>query len=352
MVSTRDAFAGPTTGFGWEIDDLDESYGAPVDELLFNEGELVLRAYSAKNAEDQVLVTLSPTPAYPAVVNRAVTREARGADAEEPLRAVYDSSASAIVLTGTLPRGDSARFTLSYRHPADAFIAAVRARLEAAGIGVDQSENASVDVSIGNSQGKPSDVRADTLVVLLSATLSDVLPRLQKPSQNQIAEMLFRTSGATVSGVGSADSARAVAVRTLEKWGVGVADAAYRDGSGLSRHDYVTPAAIVKVLTAMRAAPWFDVYRNALPLAGVDGTLRNRMKNSPAAGNAQAKTGTVDKARSLSGYVTSADGHQIIFSMLCNNFTLPTREVERVQDLLVVTLAASRFGASARERPR
>ena len=93
----------------------------------------------------------------------------------------------------------------------------------------------------------------------------------------------------------------------------------------------------------MRRAPWFDAYRAALPRAGVDGTLRNRMKGTAAAGNAQAKTGTVDKARSLSGYVTTADGRLIMFSMLCNNFTVSTREVERVQDLLVVALANARL---------
>ena len=77
-------------------------------------------------------------------------------------------------------------------------------------------------------------------------------------------------------------------------------------------------------------------------MAGVDGTIANRMRNTPAAGNANAKTGTLDKARALSGYVNSADGHLIIFSMLCNSFTLPTREVERVQDLLVSTVAGMR----------
>jgi len=183
----------------------------------------------------------------------------------------------------------------------------------------------------------------DTLVVLESPPLRDVLPRMQKPSQNQIAEMLFRTAGRVGSNDGSADSARAVGARTLALFGVTNADVAYRDGSGLSRHDYVTPRAIVRVLDAMRRSPWFSIYRDALPLAGVDGTIASRMRGTAAANNAHAKTGTVDKARSLSGYVTTADGHLVLFSMLCNNFTVPNREVERVQDLLVSTLASLRI---------
>lgn len=74
------------------------------------------------------------------------------------------------------------------------------------------------------------------------------------------------------------------------------------------------------------------------------------MKGTPAEGNANAKTGTLDKARSLSGYVTTADGQVLLFAMLANNFTVPTREVERVQDLLVSTLAGLRAGdGGARE---
>lgn len=335
-----DAFTGLTTGFGWEIDDLDESYGAPVDELMFNEGELLVRVRAGTRAGSAPSVSTAPTIAYPRIVNEAVTTPTGEKGA--PLRAAYDSVAGALMITGSIAAGDSASYSLSFRHPADAVIAAITQQLAAHDVRV-------AGRTLG-AQKKPrassetSEPVFDTLVVLESPPLAEVLRRMQKPSQNQIAELLFRTSGLRASGVGSADSARAVGARTLAAWGVRMEDAAYRDGSGLSRHDYVTPHAIVRVLDAMRTSPAFDAYRNALPLAGVDGTLRNRMRGTPAAGNAQAKTGTVDKARSLSGYVTTADGRLVMFSMLCNNFTLPNREVERVQDLLVVALANSRLG--------
>lgn len=78
-------------------------------------------------------------------------------------------------------------------------------------------------------------------------------------------------------------------------------------------------------------------------MGGVDGTIASRMKNTVAANNVHAKTGTVDKARSLSGYVTTADGQMLVFSFLCNNFTVPTRAVERVQDAIAVRLASMRI---------
>jgi D-alanyl-D-alanine carboxypeptidase/D-alanyl-D-alanine-endopeptidase (penicillin-binding protein 4) len=83
----------------------------------------------------------------------------------------------------------------------------------------------------------------------------------------------------------------------------------------------------------------FAVFYEALPIAGVDGTLEGRMRGSRAEGNARAKTGFISNARALSGYVTSADGELLAFSIIANNFDTPTRPVEWVQDLIVERLA-------------
>jgi D-alanyl-D-alanine carboxypeptidase/D-alanyl-D-alanine-endopeptidase (penicillin-binding protein 4) len=339
-----DAFPGATTGFGWAFDDFDEEYSAPVDELTFNEGELTLRIRAAARAGKPVTVERAPTRAYPRLRIDATTRDSVTAAGvrPEPIRAAYDSLGETLVISGSLRLGDSVITTVAYRHPNDAYLAALQAALADSGIAVQSRALAVRDTAKR---------AADTLVVLQSASFADVLRRMMKPSQNQIAELFFRTSGRVASGSGAVDSARAVANRTLAGWGVSSADAAYRDGSGLSRHDYVTPRAIVKVLDAMRRSPHFAVYRDALPIAGVDGTIRNRMKGTPAQGNARGKTGTLDKARSLSGYVTTADQQLVLFSLLCNNYTVPTREVERVQDALVTLLASRSLGVQAVNAP-
>ncbi|MEN9818995.1 MAG: hypothetical protein RLZ32_2875 [Gemmatimonadota bacterium] len=328
IVAVGDAFPGLPIGYGWAYDDFDEPYSAAVDELLFNEGVHTVWVWGGARAGARVHTERRPTTAYPPLTVRATTR-ARG-EAGAPLQLAHDSTGRTLLLTGTIPAGDSARLTVAYRHPNDAYRAALREALEEAGITVEAKPVARRDTA-----GRA----ADTLVVLESPPLSAVLPRVQKPSQNQLAELLFRTSGLVASGSGAADSARAVGQRTLAAWGVTAADAAYRDGSGLSRHDYVTPRAVVKVLDAMRRHQAFDLFRQALPLAGVDGTIANRLKGTAAEGNAQAKTGTLDKARALSGYVVAADGRLALFSLLANNFTVPNREVEKVQDLLVRLLA-------------
>jgi D-alanyl-D-alanine carboxypeptidase/D-alanyl-D-alanine-endopeptidase (penicillin-binding protein 4) len=178
---------------------------------------------------------------------------------------------------------------------------------------------------------------------MVSPPLREILPYFEKPSQNQIGELLFKTLGLAKTGVGTADSAQAIVSRQLLAWGAAPDGFAVRDGSGLSRHDFVSPRTIVHVLDAMRRSPDFQIFYDALPVAAVDGTIRNRMKGTPAAGNVHAKTGTLDKVRSLSGYVTTADGRTLLFSALANNFVVPTRRVDQLSDALGARLATLRL---------
>jgi serine-type D-Ala-D-Ala carboxypeptidase/endopeptidase (penicillin-binding protein 4) len=238
-----------------------------------------------------------------------------------------------VLVSGTIAAGDTAVLELALRDLPGAFVAALREALRARGITVEEAR---------------SDTAAalDSLVAMQSPPLREVLPAFEKPSQNQIGELLFKSVALEVTGVGRADSAQRVVSAQLVAWGAEPDGFAVRDGSGLSRHNFVTPRTLVKVLDAMRRHPDFRVFYDALPVAGVDGTLDTRLRGTPAAGNVRAKTGYVDKARSLSGYVTAADGRVLIFSLLCNNYSVPTKAVERAQDALVIRLATLKLPGS------
>ena len=356
IVAEGNAFSDEPYGFGWAYDDFDAGYSAPVDELFYNEGFFTLTVKAGKVLGKPLAVTSKPLLAYPKIIVRAVAR-ARGDSVGEnrELRANWDSTASGVVVTGSLPMGDSSRIELAYRHPNDAALAAIQDYLVTRHITFTASkkkrkagpvwrDTAKVGVQVGRIFMQPAAIRTtDTLVTLESPPLRDVLMRLEKPSQNQLAEILFKTIALERTGFGRADSARAVVQRQLVEWGIPPEAVAVRDGSGLSRHDYVAPRTLVKILDTMRRSPSFDVFYAALPIAGVDGTIASRMKGTVAANNVHAKTGTVDKARSLSGYVTTADGQMLVFSFLCNNYTVPTRAVERVQDAIAVRLASMRL---------
>jgi len=178
-----------------------------------------------------------------------------------------------------------------------------------------------------------------TLFVHESPILAEILIPFLKESQNQIAEMLLRYVGAAATDTGSVSTGRRVAEATLLSWGIPDDSYVYFDGSGLSRYNYLAPEAIVRLLRAMALHPEFETFYNALPVAGVDGTLGGRMRGTAAEGNVRAKTGSVSNARTLSGYVTTADEELLAFSILANNFQTPNRPVEYVQDLLVERLA-------------
>lgn len=338
LVRGADAFPDSSLGFGWSWDDLDYGYSAPVDELFFNEGFARVTVVGGATPGAPVTVRTSPSRTVPRLGRMQVTTDGTCCMVRSRVQWSNDvrGPRPLLDLTGSVRPGDSVTVEVALRHSSAAWLDAFAEALAERGITV--------------RGGVEADAVADTtgLVTIASRQsppLRTILPRFEKPSQNQLGEILFKTMGRVRTGVGSADSARRVVERQLVAWGADSLGFAVRDGSGLSRHDYVTPETIVRVLDAMRRHAEFRTFYDALPVAGVDGTIGSRMKGTPAQGNVHAKTGTLDKARALSGYVTTADGRLLLFSMLANNHVVPNREVERVQDALAAFLAGATLGA-------
>ncbi|HXT18534.1 MAG TPA: D-alanyl-D-alanine carboxypeptidase/D-alanyl-D-alanine-endopeptidase [Gemmatimonadaceae bacterium] len=329
-----DAFPGEVFGYGWTYDDFEDSYSAPIDELLFNEGFSEIHVRGADHEGDPAHVEMRPARSVPALRADVHTAAAPVRDSARArsrmLSARKDSTTWDEVLTGQIPARDTAVLEVTHHDPGRAYVAAFREALRDRGITIDDGATDTL-------------ARIETLATLSSPPLSEILEACLKPSQNQIAEMLFRTIALERFGAGRTDSAAAAVRAQIGAWGAPASEAIVRDGSGLSRYDYVTPRTLVRILDAMRRAPTFKVFYDALPIAGVDGTIRSRMKGTPAENNVHAKTGTVAQSRSLSGYVTTADGHLLIFSFLSNNFTVPNRTIERVQDLVAERLAGMRL---------
>jgi D-alanyl-D-alanine carboxypeptidase/D-alanyl-D-alanine-endopeptidase (penicillin-binding protein 4) len=339
VVPAGDAFPGSHFGYGWTYDDFEDAYSAGIDELLFNEGFSELHVRGGDAPGDAVRVETRPAHTVPRVRVLASTVAPRvdAAAAREPhnpLVARKDSATWDVVLEGTIAAGDSAVLEVTQHDPDAAYVAALGEALADRGIAVGGALTDTL-------------ARVDTLVTLRSPPLREILPAMLQPSQNQIAEMLFRTLALEAYGAGRTDSAASVVRQQIAAWGVPAQDAVIRDGSGLTRYDYVTPTALVRVLDAVRRSPNFSAFYDALPVAGASGTLARRMQGTPAQSNARAKTGSLALARSLSGYVTTADHRMLIFSLLCNNWTTPSAAVDRVEDAIVDRLAAL-GGAGAR----
>jgi D-alanyl-D-alanine carboxypeptidase/D-alanyl-D-alanine-endopeptidase (penicillin-binding protein 4) len=181
---------------------------------------------------------------------------------------------------------------------------------------------------------------------LASPPLRELVAAFMKPSQNLETDLIFAQVGEVRR------SADAPARRTTEESGVlvlgeflkahglPVSEVRFEEGSGLSRNNLTTANATVALLKLMATHREAKAFGDSLPIAGVDGTLRRRLQGTAAEGNVRAKTGTLRYANSFSGYVTTAAGERLAFSLMLNRVTVQAgRSVSAELDEVAVWLA-------------
>jgi serine-type D-Ala-D-Ala carboxypeptidase/endopeptidase (penicillin-binding protein 4) len=193
---------------------------------------------------------------------------------------------------------------------------------------------------------KPGTGKVPTSAHLLKAQYSAALPgvmrHMNQESDNFFAEMFCKGLGKDVYDEGSTKAGAQVSEDTLHAIGVKFGSYVVQDGSGLSYGDRMTALGLAQVLGAMRQRDDFDVYYDSLAVGGVNGTLDDRMRGTAAAGNAHAKTGTLNIAENLSGYVDSANGHLVAYSLLMNGSSMGTSgfgKATSTQDAIVEAVA-------------
>ena len=174
-----------------------------------------------------------------------------------------------------------------------------------------------------------------------SPTMHKLVYEMDQVSDNFFAETLTKDLAVAAGGLGTTGAGVALTHRYLHDIGVDLAGARIVDGSGLSKIDRLSPRQIAGILKHAIAQPYGWYYEHALPLAGATGTLYNRMTSGPAYRNARAKTGTLDGASALSGYVTSRNGRQIVFAMVMNQRHINVLAAHALQDRIVQLLAGS-----------
>jgi serine-type D-Ala-D-Ala carboxypeptidase/endopeptidase (penicillin-binding protein 4) len=175
------------------------------------------------------------------------------------------------------------------------------------------------------------------LAAVDSAPLSEIVRYMDRASDNFTAEIILKQLGAIENEVGTSAAGAAYARRLLAEAGVPLAGVRLTDGSGLSLLDRLTVRALAGILRAAWADP--DVrpaFVAALPIAGINGTLSDRMRGPPARGNVLAKTGTTFQASALSGYVR----RRYVFSVLQNGNPISSFWARQAQDRFATALAA------------
>jgi serine-type D-Ala-D-Ala carboxypeptidase/endopeptidase (penicillin-binding protein 4) len=174
-----------------------------------------------------------------------------------------------------------------------------------------------------------------------SPTMHKLVYEMDQVSDNFFAETLTKDVAVGAGLRGSTHAGVALTRRYLRGLGVDLAGAHMLDGSGLSKGDRLSPRQVVGILRRAGGRPYGWYYRHALPLAGVSGTLHDRMRSGPAYRNALAKTGTLNGASALSGYVRARNGHQLAFSILMNRGHIDVTAAHALQDRIVQFLARS-----------
>ncbi len=342
IIGDDDLFDDRGIGDGWTLDNLPYGYSAPISALEYNEGSADLLIRAGAQEGDAVTIQVRPDGTDLQVENKLVTVAESGNGALTLQRL---PGSSRVLVQGQIP-AKAAPFvrTASVDNPTRFFASALRKALIAEGIQV-----AGDAIDIDELESKPDVTRARTLVSHKSPPLGELVSSMMKVSQNQYAEILLRTLGtvglprrsgdaaeAGVTGAMGAKKAREV----LQRWNIPDDSVVMADGSGLSRYNYVTSEALVRILQVMRGdARHASAFIESLPVAGRDGTLARRLAGTAAEGKVRAKTGTVDNVRAIAGYVETADGETLVFSMIANNFTVASGVIDAAADQALIRLA-------------
>jgi serine-type D-Ala-D-Ala carboxypeptidase/endopeptidase (penicillin-binding protein 4) len=320
-------------GQGWSWDYLQDGYAAPSGALEFNEDIATLSIRPGAKPGDDAELELTPGTGL-GLIHHMVTGEAGSgtkiAVERRPdgawLDVIGSMASDATPASRDVAVADP---TLYFTH---AFVLAMIQR----GIAI-----RGVPKALPEPKNVLAPIPRTVLVESQSPPLCEIATTMMKVSQNLYAETLLKAVGAVKSGgTGSADAGVAASREVLNAWSIPTGTYVQADGSGLSRYDFVTAEMITTLLERMHKDPrHHDAFVATLPIAGTDGTIATRMKNTRAEGNAVAKTGSISNVRALSGYVKTQDGETLVFSILANSFTIPSATVNWIADLAVERLA-------------
>lgn len=309
IIGDESYFKGDTVGDGWTWNELQWYYGAEASALSVNLN----------------YVNLSLQDGKPKVSNAVmqVSGETKPAQDIESVGVKRELGANKIYVYG---EGKTLDVRVAVQNPALWAATRLKDALQKKGVTVEGA----VKSANWTAENKFVPENATELAKVESKTLGEIVRKMNKDSVNLYAELILRTLGKKFGETAPDENPKMQKVRgddaagasVVRKWltenNVATDEIKIHDGSGLSRLDFVTPEALGRALVFAAQSKFSEVFRNSLPLAGTDGTLRGRLGN--VSGKIAAKTGSIMYVNTLSGYANKAD-ETIAFVILCNNQT-------------------------------
>ena len=369
LIADDSYLPGDLLGPGWEWDDVQYYYGAEISALSVNDNSVTLRVVPARRVGRVAEVDVLPATGYVRLVNRVETV----ANGETRVRAYRALNSNTIELSGRMARTASpTEVSVAIHDPA---LFAATLLKEALARRQIRLLGRVVRVDLGQRALDPIDEeRWVELAGIDSAPVSELIRVVNKQSQNLHAELLLRMLGRAPVKLPCEEDpfpsegcerprpvressnpqlpldefgqplpilTRGNALRRafLTRAGIDPSQLSLRDGSGLARQNLVTPAATIRLLEFMENHPHRTAFRESLVIAGVDGTLERRMRDSAATNNFRGKTGTLSYANALSGYLQTRGGDRLLISLMGNHYVGPGRDVTMVFDQICGLLA-------------
>ena len=329
LVGDATYFDDERWGVGWMWDDEPAGFAAYNSALSINRNCVMVTVTPSNTMGDTTLISIDPPTQYVSLLNTATT----GADTTALTLGIsrkFKERLNVITVKGQIARGAKPqKESISVWGPEMYFLTLFKEELQRKNIVFD---------------GK---LLLDTIpssAVLFARHLQPIdsmVVFLNKMSDNLSAENTIKILGAESYGVpGTTEHGISSVKRTLYSFGIDTTKFLMVDGSGVSHYDLLTPDILVTLLRAMHSKKdIFDLYYSSLPNAGVDGLLANRMKGTPAQNNLHAKTGTLGGVSSLSGYVTTADGEMLGFSIMMQNYIGTGEPYRKIQDAIGALMA-------------
>lgn len=323
----------------------DESFytGAQVSALTlspdqdYDAGTLIVEVIPDKKAEGKAQVRINPETDYVTISNQ--TKMVPAGEAKQ-ITIEREHGSNRVILTGTMPAdGTISRSYVSVWEPAGYALSLFHTALKEHGIKFTGDMEKEFKAT-------PQD--AHVLATKESIPLSELLFPFMKLSNNGHGEMLTKEMGKVVHGEGSWDKGLEVIPDVMETFDMNPDTILLRDGSGMSHKTLISTNNLTQLLFAAQDKSWFNLFKQSLPVAGeadryLGGTLRNRMTEAPVKGNVKAKTGLITGVSALSGYVTAANGEELIFSILINNYLGSTEEMHAIENEIATILAEHEF---------
>ncbi|MGB9245089.1 MAG: D-alanyl-D-alanine carboxypeptidase/D-alanyl-D-alanine-endopeptidase [Candidatus Acidiferrales bacterium] len=347
---------------GWSIGDLFFTFGTPVTAITFNDNSVTITMSPGARSGDPALIVVDP-PEAAAGFTQQITTSPPGTDPR--LAVVRQPGPNFLLLHGSVPLGHApVKLDLALTDPAETAARTLKHLLEARGVNIKggvRVEEASAPQALKpgeapvllspelRSAEENSAANVRVLAEHVSPPLLESVRVTNKVSQNLHAELFLRTIAREKTGIGSTEIGLKLEEDFLKSLGVAEGDAALTDGSGLSTNNLVTPRAVVALLQYAIHQPWGPDFMATLPIAGVDGTLEDRMKGTPASGLIQAKTGGLEHVHALSGYATTVGGEYLVFSIFVNNDPEKGRDAIAAIDAIALAMVEA-IGAPTNQK--